>query len=40
MEDKCIVCGDYVPEGRQVCISCERKILARVYLYRRNRLSF
>ena len=36
MEDKCIVCGDYVPEGRQVCISCERKILARVYLYRRN----
>ena len=37
MEDKCIVCGDYVPEGRQVCISCERKILARVYLYRRNR---
>ena len=22
-EDRCIVCGDVVPEGRQVCPACE-----------------
>ena len=25
MEDKCVVCGSYVPEGRQICPSCEIK---------------
>jgi hypothetical protein len=24
-EDCCVCCGGYVPEGRQVCISCEKK---------------
>lgn len=24
-EDKCICCGDTIPEGRQVCPSCEVK---------------
>ena len=23
-EDRCICCGAYVPEGRQVCVKCER----------------
>jgi len=23
MDDKCVCCGEYVPEGRQVCSSCE-----------------
>lgn len=23
MDDKCICCGEYVPEGRQVCSQCE-----------------
>lgn len=23
MEDKCVCCGEYVPEGRQVCTNCE-----------------
>lgn len=23
MEDKCYVCGEYVPEGRQICPLCE-----------------
>ena len=23
-EDKCLMCGKYVPEGRQVCITCEQ----------------
>lgn len=27
MEDRCIMCGEYVPEGRQVCKVCERQIL-------------
>ena len=22
--DTCVMCGEYVPEGRQVCISCEK----------------
>lgn len=26
-EERCVVCGDYVPEGRMVCLSCERKRL-------------
>ena len=25
MEDRCVCCGDYIPEGRQVCPICERK---------------
>lgn len=25
MEDTCICCGQYVPEGRWVCRSCETK---------------
>lgn len=24
-EDRCVVCGAIVPEGRQVCSECERK---------------
>jgi len=23
--DRCVTCGDYVPEGTQVCRSCERR---------------
>ncbi len=23
MDDKCVCCGEYVPEGRQVCSKCE-----------------
>lgn len=23
MTDTCVCCGEYVPEGRQVCIACE-----------------
>ena len=26
MIDHCIICGGYVPEGRQVCIDCARRI--------------
>lgn len=25
MENKCVVCGDIIPEGRQVCFNCEKK---------------
>lgn len=25
MEDRCICCGEIIPEGRQVCPSCEEK---------------
>ena len=25
-EDKCVVCGDIVPEGRMICYGCEHPI--------------
>ena len=24
--DRCVICGEYVPEGRMVCIKCENEI--------------
>ena len=24
-DERCVVCGDYVPEGRMVCPTCEKK---------------
>lgn len=24
-DDKCVICGNYVPEGRQVCPNCEKE---------------
>lgn len=26
MEDRCVCCGNIIPEGRQVCYQCEHKI--------------
>ena len=26
MEDRCICCGDIIPEGRQVCPNCEESV--------------
>ena len=26
-EERCVMCGVYVPEGRMVCLSCERKVM-------------
>lgn len=23
MEDRCVMCGTYVPEGRMICVNCE-----------------
>lgn len=25
MEDRCVCCGEVIPEGRQVCLNCEQK---------------
>lgn len=27
MVDLCVVCGDIIPEGRQVCRNCEMRIM-------------
>ena len=27
-ENLCIVCGEVIPEGRQICLSCERRGLS------------
>ena len=26
MENRCICCGEIIPEGRQVCINCENAV--------------
>lgn len=26
MEDRCVMCGEIIPEGRQVCLICDKKI--------------
>lgn len=26
-EDRCVICGDIIPEGRQYCLTCYRKIM-------------
>lgn len=25
-EERCVCCGEIIPEGRQVCLLCERKV--------------
>lgn len=27
MEDRCVMCGEIVPEGRMVCLLCERTVM-------------
>lgn len=27
MEDKCIICGETIPEGRQICWICEHNTM-------------
>ena len=27
LNDKCVICGRYVPEGRMVCPECERDVM-------------
>ena len=31
MEDRCVMCGDIIPEDRQVCLNCEHKIMEGKY---------
>lgn len=26
MENKCVFCGEIIPEGRQVCPNCEKRV--------------
>lgn len=28
-DDTCVCCGDYVPEGRQVCSRCEKSVMTK-----------
>ncbi len=25
MDERCVICGESIPEGRQVCLKCEKK---------------
>ncbi len=25
MDERCVICGESIPEGRQVCLMCEKK---------------
>jgi len=29
MEDRCVMCGEIIPEGRMVCPVCEKRVLTR-----------
>lgn len=31
MTERCILCGEEIPEGRQVCPICEHELKTRVY---------
>ena len=37
--DRCVCCGDIIPEGRQVCPQCERKRYITLYPISRRRLT-
>ena len=32
MEDTCVCCGEYIPEGRMVCYSCEELTYSKVII--------
>ena len=32
MDNRCIICGEIIPEGLQVCLSCMNKIMSSDYL--------
>ena len=46
MDDRCVICGKYVPEGRQVCYECEwnhskerpHEMTAREFVKAKNRM--
>ena len=27
MENRCVICGEIIPEGRQICLNCEKGYL-------------
>lgn len=33
MENRCVCCWDIIPEGRWVCINCERKAIENMFQY-------
>ncbi|MFA5655136.1 MAG: hypothetical protein WDA37_00165 [Dysgonamonadaceae bacterium] len=41
MEDTCVCCGEYIPEGRMVCYSCEEMdediLVVRVNMFLKNK---
>lgn len=40
MDDSCVCCGRYVPEGRMVCEICEQETNdMRINLYKSNKIS-
>lgn len=37
-EDHCVICGDYVPEGRMVCPKCEAEANMKHYKQKKGKL--
>lgn len=33
MVDRCVCCGEIIPEGRMICIKCENETSNNKYLY-------
>ena len=37
MEDKCVMCGKYVPEGTQVCNICKEEVESGAYKRKKSK---
>lgn len=37
MEDKCVMCGRYVPEGTQVCNICKEEVESGAYKLKKSK---
>jgi len=37
VEDRCVMCGAVIPEGRQVCPQCEARVLEQASVDERNK---
>lgn len=38
MDNKCVVCGAIIPEGRQVCPNCENSNKKQIHIYYINKI--
>ena len=37
-EDRCVICGDYVPEGVMVCVKCQEEMHEKHHKYKMGKV--